>query len=74
MLINCRVITNAKEVSIIKQQGGFYRIRLNIKPLHGKANKKLIEVLAQYFGVAKSQIAIMRGETSKNKVIKVLRR
>lgn len=72
MLINCRVIANAKEISIIKQPDGFYKIRLNVKPIEGKANKKLIEVLAGHFKVPKSSIRIVRGETSRNKTIEII--
>ncbi len=71
MTINCRVIANAKEISVIKQKDGSYKIRLNVKPVEGKANKKLVEVLARYFNAAKSRVNIIKGETSKNKIVEI---
>ncbi len=72
MLIKCRVIANAKEVGIVRQSDGSYKIRLNVKPIEGKANKKLIEVLAEHFKVSKSSVSIVRGETSRNKTIEIV--
>lgn len=69
MLINCHVITSAKTEEIEKLPDGSYKIRFNVAPEKGKANKKLVEMLADYFNVAKSNVRIIRGETSKNKVI-----
>ena len=37
----------------------------------GEANKALIKLLAKYFDVSKSQIEIVRGEKSRNKLIAV---
>lgn len=72
MLIKCRVIANAKEVGIVRQPDGSYKIRLNVKPIEGKANKKLIEVLAEHFKVSKSSVSIVMGETSRNKTIEIV--
>ena len=40
-------------------------------PERGKANKALIELLAQYFGMPKSDFSIVRGETSRVKIIEI---
>ncbi len=37
----------------------------------GKANKAIIKSLAKYFGFPPSQINIVSGETSKNKVVEI---
>ena len=37
----------------------------------GEANAKVIELLANYFGTAKSNIKILRGEKSKIKIIEI---
>lgn len=49
------------------------RLKLRIKapPVDGKANKAVIEFLAQLFGVAKGQIQIYRGTTGRNKTIQI---
>ena len=37
----------------------------------GEANAKVIELLANYFGTAKSNVKILRGEKSKIKIIEI---
>lgn len=48
-----------------------YKVYITAPPEDGKANKKLIELLAQYFKVPKSQIRIVKGEMSRNKIIEI---
>jgi len=38
-------------------------------PIDGKANKSVIETVAKFFKVAKKDIFIKSGHTSKNKII-----
>ena len=37
----------------------------------GEANKKVIEILADYYGVAKSSVRFVRGEKSKTKMFEI---
>ena len=46
--------------------------KINAVPTKGEANLKLIEVLAKYFKVPKSNIRIVSGHKSKNKIIEIL--
>ena len=39
----------------------------------GEANKKVAEILADYFGVSKSQIEIVSGQKSKKKIVEVIK-
>ena len=50
----------------------FLKIYLTAVPVDGKANKELIKLLAEKLGVSKSRIEIIKGEKSKEKVVKVL--
>ena len=38
---------------------------------NGKANARLIELLAAHFGTAKAQVRILRGHSSKKKLIEI---
>lgn len=51
---------------------GTIRIRLTAPPVEGKANKALIEFLSQILGVSKSRIAIVAGETGRDKLVSIL--
>lgn len=54
---------------------GFYgeglKVKLASPPVEGKANKELIKVLAKKFGIRKKDVEIIKGEKSKNKVVKL---
>ena len=40
-------------------------------PDKGKANEAMIRLLAKHLGIAPSRLQILRGETSRNKLVKV---
>lgn len=40
-------------------------------PEDGKANEAMIRLLAKHFGVAASRLTIMRGQTNRNKLVRV---
>ena len=46
---------------------GWFRVRITAPPVDGQANAHLREFLATLFGVAKSQVALLAGETGRNK-------
>ena len=43
------------------------KVRIRAAPVDGKANKELVETLADAFGLAKSAVVFKGGETSKTK-------
>lgn len=75
MRINCHIIVYAKENKVEKQGNLFgsnsYKVYVTASPEDGKANKKVIELLADYFKAAKSRVKIVKGETSRNKIIEI---
>ncbi len=48
------------------------RVWLRAQPQDGKANWALVCVLADHYGVAKSDVKILRGQTSKNKLVEII--
>jgi uncharacterized protein len=45
------------------------KILLTSQPVKGAANEHLVEFLAKYFHVAKSQVTLMKGKVSNNKMV-----
>lgn len=66
MQIVCKVTPKAKSNEIIEEEG-FYRIRVTAAPDKGEANRACIKLLAKHFGVAQSNIILIRGQTSRIK-------
>jgi uncharacterized protein len=71
-LINVRVTPRAKIVQIIEDLEGNLKVKLKAPPIEGRANAELIELLADYYKVSRRQIEIVKGLTSRQKVIKIL--
>ena len=49
--------------------GDAVKVRIRSAPVDGKANKELVETLADAFGIPKSSVVFRGGETSKTKRI-----
>lgn len=72
MLIAVKVTPRASrsEVTGFGDDGSLH-VRIAAVPEKGKANEKLRTLLSQYFGVSKSNVEIVSGETSSHKRIKI---
>lgn len=55
----------------ITQDGDQIRVYVTVVPEGGKANAAVLKLLAKALGVPKSRLTILRGETSRDKVIRV---
>ncbi len=51
--------------------GGILRLKLAAPVREGKANKELIDYLAERFGIVKSQMNIVEGYNARDKVIAI---
>jgi hypothetical protein len=70
MILNLKIVPNAKAEKLVKEAGR-YKVYVPAPAVDGKANQRLIEILAKEFKVKKSQINILRGETSRLKVVEI---
>jgi hypothetical protein len=71
MKIQVKVIANSSQEKIEKTSEGL-KIHLKEKAVKGKANKALIEMLAEHFGKKKSEVNIIKGQTSNKKIIEII--
>lgn len=69
MIIKVRVSAGAKTEKIEEIEPGLFRMRVNKKAEKGKANNRVLELLAKHFRVAKSRISILSGASYKEKKI-----
>lgn len=70
MKIIVKAKTNSKKESV-KDMGEYYEVSVSATPVDGKANEKIIKLLAKHFGVAPSLVNITSGKTSKQKVFQI---
>jgi uncharacterized protein (TIGR00251 family) len=52
-------------------QGDRLVVSVNAPPVDGKANEAVIRVLAEPFGVPRSSVTIIRGETGRKKTVRI---
>ncbi len=69
-LLQVRVIPNAKKSRILGERGRL-KVYRTAPAIEGKANKALVEVLADHFGVRKSEVRIVKGEKGRDKVVEI---
>jgi uncharacterized protein len=70
MKTEIKVVPNARGEKIVPEGTG-YKVYLCAPAVDGKANARLIEFLAGHYGVRKSAVSIVRGETSRRKVVEI---
>jgi uncharacterized protein len=61
----------ARKTAVLKDSGrnGRLEVKVAAPPDKGRANKAVIEVLAELFGIPRSRISIIRGASSRDKVL-----
>ena len=69
--IPLQVYPNAGRNEVMGFTEGILRVRIAAPPVKGKANKELVAFLAQLLGVGKGSINIVKGHTSRNKLIAI---
>lgn len=65
-----KVTPKAKKNSM-KREGNIWKVCLTAPAMDGKANRALVEFLADHFNVRKSQIEIIKGLKSRHKTISI---
>jgi uncharacterized protein (TIGR00251 family) len=68
-VINVRAQPRSSRAGIDGLIGDAVKVRIRSAPVDGKANKELVETLADEFGIPKSRVEFKSGETSKSKRI-----
>lgn len=71
LIFTVRVVPRASTSEIVGEHDGALKVRITSPPVDGAANAELIKVLAKRFGVSKSEVEIIGGQTSKTKQVKI---
>lgn len=71
MKVAVRVVPGAKMQQVQAALDGTLKVWLRAEAKEGKANRALIEFLADYYGVSKSLVRIVSGLKIKNKILEI---
>ena len=72
VVLTLHVQPGAKRSEFAGMHGDALKIRLGAPAIDGKANAELIRFLADAFGVPQRNVQIMRGETSRAKLVRIV--
>lgn len=72
MYLQIKVTPKARTTEFVQRlDDGTLKIRIQAAPEKGKANEALIEFLAHSLGLDRSEIKLISGQSSQNKLVKV---
>ena len=71
MLIRVKVRAGEKKETVVNKSEEQLAVSLVEKAERNLANKRLIEVLAEYYGLPENQIRIIRGHKTPSKIVSV---
>jgi uncharacterized protein (TIGR00251 family) len=72
MLIRVYVTPNGKVAGVVKVTEDYFEVRVDERAMDGRANKRLMEILAEHFKTPKSRVSIVRGAKSRNKIVQII--
>jgi uncharacterized protein (TIGR00251 family) len=67
IILPVRAQPGARKTGIVGEQAGALKVAVTSPAEDGKANKALLEVLRDALGLKRSQLALIGGETSRDK-------
>lgn len=71
VLVSVRVVPRAGRSGLAGTRGDALLVRLNAPPVDGAANDELVRLMADLLDVPKRAVAIVSGERSRSKTVRV---
>jgi uncharacterized protein (TIGR00251 family) len=66
-----KVIPNAPRNEVVGWLGESLKVKIQAPPVEGRANEALCEFLAGTFGLPRRAVSLVRGDTSRQKVVRI---
>lgn len=71
MLIKIKVLPQSKKEEFIVKDKDSFVIKIKEKPIEGKANEIILELLSKHFNIPLKKFKIIKGSKTRNKIIKI---
>ena len=71
VFIDVKVIPRSARSGLAGTRDGMLLIRLNAPPVEGAANDALVDFLASVLGIARRDVTIVAGSTSRSKIVEL---
>jgi uncharacterized protein (TIGR00251 family) len=69
--LTVRLQPRARRDEVVGERNGAIVVRVTAPPVDGRANDALCRLIAKVAGVAPSRVQVVRGHTSRDKVVRV---
>lgn len=69
--LKVKVVPRSSQEKVVDVAPNELKVYVHSAPADGKANESVRELLSEKFDVPKSAVRIIKGETSKNKLIEI---
>lgn len=69
--LTVRLQPRARRNAIVEERDGVLRVTVAAAPVDGQANAALCKLIAKRAGVARGRVSVVRGERSRDKVVRV---
>lgn len=71
MRITVKAKPGSHEAYVKKLDEETYEVAVKAPPVQGMANNAIVSAIAEHFGVARTQVRIVLGRTSRTKVVQI---
>lgn len=71
MFIKVKSHPLSRKEEIIKKEKDSFEIKIKEKPERGEANKRIKELLSEYFNVPLGKISLIKGAKQKSKIFNI---
>lgn len=69
--LRVRVSPGARRSELVGRLGDAWKLRVSASPERGRANEEVVALLAAELGLARSEIRVVAGQTTRDKVVEV---
>jgi uncharacterized protein len=69
--LRVRVSPGARRPELVGRLGNAWKLRVSAPPERGRANDEVVALLAAGLGLARSEVRVVAGQTTRDKVVEV---
>ena len=71
LILDLSVQPGAKRGEVVGLHGDTLKVRIQAPPVDGRANRALVEFIAETFGVPRTRVGVIRGAASRTKTLSI---
>lgn len=69
MFLKVKVHPGSKKNEVLSREADRFEVYVRAKPVDGKANEAMLDLLSEYLQSPRSRLRLVRGAASRNKIV-----